>query len=79
MERIDDIEKIFSFFRSARQPKIVRLKPQVQYTQNLFGPVEDLQKGILYLKERNPQGDCLCLFNNEYLVDVDHRDIQEIV
>ena len=57
--------------------RIIQLKDNVAYTQNLFGTIDDLKKGTLRIIEKNPRGDCLCIFNNSYLVDVDHRDIKK--
>jgi AAA domain len=49
------------------------------HTRNLFGPIEEVAGKRLEVLERNPQGDCLCLFRGirgVNIVDVDHRDIE---
>lgn len=55
----------------------VKLKEKLNYTKNLFAPVSDIEGKTLQLIEKNREGNCLCLFNKEYLVDVDHRDIEQ--
>jgi hypothetical protein len=48
-------------------------------TRNLFGPVEEIAGKTLRVLERNPQGDCLCLFvgvKGQKIVDVDHSDVE---
>lgn len=54
---------------------IILFKKEIQFTQNLFGTIEELKSSPLILIEKNDIGDCLCLVNNQYMVSIDHRDI----
>lgn len=49
-----------------------------QFTTNYFGPIDEVAGKRLQLLSRNPQGDCLCIFEGKKgtnLVDVDYRDV----
>lgn len=70
---------IHASFPELKADQHIRVVAQPQYTRNLFGPLSEIAGKQLRLLERNPQGDCLCLFDGRRgtnLVDVDHRDIQ---
>lgn len=54
----------------------VRVVANPQFTRNLFGTKADVAGKELQLIERNSQGDCLCVFDGKYIVDVDHRDVE---
>ena len=48
-------------------------------TTNLFGSIDEIAGTRLELLERNPEGDCLCLFTGKAgknIVDVDHTDVE---
>jgi hypothetical protein len=59
-------------------PQLVRIQfnEPIKYTRNLFGTLDKLKTAILHLSEENESGDCLCIVNGKYLVDIDHRDIK---
>jgi hypothetical protein len=64
---------------SRPQTEYIQVVPLPNYTRNLFGPITEIAGKKLELLERNPEGDCLCLFSGvkgTNIVDVDHRDIQ---
>lgn len=66
-----------TFGKSAEQSVQVVANPQ--HTRNLFGPVGEIAGKRLKRLERNPEGDCLCIFEGRMgknIVDVDRRDIQ---
>jgi hypothetical protein len=78
------MQEIFQFAKTARllqqeRKKIVRLKEEVVHTHYLFGTIDELKASTLYLIEQNDRGDCLCSVNEAQLVDVDHRDIAEVI
>lgn len=54
---------------------IIVFKKDIQFTQNLFGTIDELKLSPVLLMEKNDIGDCLCMVNNKYLVSIDHRDI----
>ena len=57
---------------------IIKTKELVQFTRNLFGPIEEISGKVLMVLEKNRDGDCLCIFTGSMgvnIVDVDHRDI----
>lgn len=63
--------------RVQTQQRVLVVK-EPKHTKNLFGPIEEIAGQELLLMERNPQGDCLCVFRGKQgsnLIDVDRRDI----
>jgi len=44
-------------------------------TRFFFGDISEIAGKELPVLERNVRGDCLCLFNNKGLVDVEHIDV----
>ena len=50
-------------------------KKELLHTVNHFGELSDVAGRTLFILDKNEQGDCLCIVDNEYLVDVDHRDV----
>ena len=44
-------------------------------TRFLFGDISEIAGKELPVLERNFRGDCLCLFDNKGLVDVEHIDV----
>lgn len=78
------MQEIFQFAKIARllqqeRKKIVRLKDEIIHTKYLFGTLDELKISILYLIEKSRDGDCLCAVNGKQVVDVDRRDIAEII
>lgn len=58
----------------------IKVVKDPKFTKNLFGPISEIAGKEIQLIERNPQGDCLCIFNGSKgtnLVDVDHRDVDK--
>lgn len=53
----------------------IRVVDEPQHTRNLFGPLSAIAGREIDVLERNDQGDCLCLVDRRYIVDVDHRDV----
>jgi hypothetical protein len=57
----------------------IDLKPKMEFTRYLFGPLTEIEGKRLRVLEKNSEGDCLCLIDDakgQRLVDVDHRDIK---
>lgn len=53
-------------------------KPKMNHTRNLFESIEEIQgKVLMAITPLNRDGDVLCLVEERYIVDVDHRDIQQ--
>jgi hypothetical protein len=64
---------------TASQKECVRVVGNPQHTRNLFGPIEEIAGKSLAVVDKNPEGDCLCVFTGRCgtnLVDVDRRDIE---
>lgn len=76
---LGDFEKLFERMK-VPSPRMVILKKPIRYTQDLFGlSTEQIQKSVLVVQEQSKEGDCLCLINNDHLIDVDRRDIERII
>lgn len=63
-----------------RSKPAIRVMASPKFTRNLFGPLTEIAGKTLELLERNPEGDCLCLFTGvkgQNIVDVDHRDVEK--
>lgn len=78
------IDDIFSMLYGLNKPshgtnEFLTLNDNIQFTQNLFGTEEELKQKKLRVIDKAIDGSCLCLADNEYLVDVDYRDIKSIV
>lgn len=72
------INQMLDSFEKQRKKKVI-LNDEIKYTTNLFESNEVLKTASLILFEQGVNGDCMCLVNNSYLVDVDRRDIQRII
>lgn len=52
-------------------------KKKMEHTKNLFESIDKIEGKVLQVMEKNRDGDCMCVVNGAYLVDVDHRDIEK--
>lgn len=48
-------------------------------TRNIHGPLSQISGTCLFVIERNPEGDCLCMLSNIGLVDVDASDVRSFI
>jgi len=76
------VAAFFEAILAKSRPEYIQLKPAMWYTRNLFGRLSDIEGKRVKVMERNQDGDCICIIENEqgvaqYLVDVDHRDIKD--
>ncbi|MDQ2731574.1 MAG: hypothetical protein M3Y56_07940 [Armatimonadota bacterium] len=47
------------------------------HTRNLFGALKEVAGRSLPVLERSERGDCLCVVDGSYLIDVDSQDVEE--
>lgn len=52
------------------------LKTEIEHSTNLFAPLSTVAGRRLPVWESNRDGDCLCFVDGNYLMSVDHRDIE---
>jgi hypothetical protein len=58
--------------------RFVCLKSKTEHTTYLFGSIKEIEGKKLRLIEENKNGDCLCIFEEKCLVDVNKKDIEKI-